>query len=132
MKISAVITELASTIAGAQIDLDREAQRDALLWRDHFDAQKSPAELDSIFESLKGNLMRISQVSVKSELSLEQRSSRDIDVGLSLFAQPVHSFYHSRFSATRTSSSQIEIICVAAPVQPPVKRIAQSNNDERT
>jgi len=132
MKISAVITELASTIAGAQLDLDREAQRDARLWRDHFDAQKSPAELDSVFESLKGNLMRISEVSVKSELSLEQRSDRSIDIGLSLFAQPVHSFYHSRFSATRTSSSQVEIICVAAPVQPPVERIAQFNNDERT
>jgi hypothetical protein len=132
MKISDVITELASTIAGAQTDLDREAQRDALLWHDQFDRQKPPAELGSIFEPLKGNLMRISELSVKTELSLEQRKSHDINIGLSLFAQPVHSFYHSRFSETRTSSSQVEIVCVAAPVHPPTQQTTHLNNDERT
>jgi hypothetical protein len=132
MKISDVITELASTIAGAQLDLDREAQRDALLWQGQFDRQKPAAELGSIIESLRGNLMRISGLSVKTELSLEQRKSRDINIGLSLFAQPVHSFYHSRFSETRTSSSYVEIDCVAAPVHPPTQQTTDLNNDERT
>lgn len=132
MKISAIITELASTIVGAQNDLDRHAQRDARLWHEHFDGQETPEGLDSIMESLKGNLMRVSEVTVQTGLSLEQRSNRDIDIGLSLFAQPVHSFYHSRFRETRTASSQFEMICVAAPVQPPEQQDTQLDIDERT
>ena len=132
MKISAVITELASTIVGAQIDLDRHAQRDARLWHEHFDGQEIPEGLESIMESLKGDLMRISEVTVKSEISLDQQSNRDIDIGLSLFAQPVHSFYHSRFRETRTTHSQLEMVCVAAPVQPPPQQDTQLNIDERT
>lgn len=132
MKISAVITELASAIVGAQTDLDRHAQRDARLWHEHFDGQETPEGLDSIMESLKGNLMRVSEVAVQSELSLEQRSSRDIDIGLSVFAQPVHSFYHSRFRETRTACSQLEMVCVAVPVQPQEQQETQLDIDKRT
>jgi hypothetical protein len=132
MKISAVITELASTIVGAQKGLDRHAQRDSCLWHEHFDGQETPEWLDSIMESLKGNLMRVSEVTVQSELSLEQRSNRDIDIGLSVFAQPVHSFYHSRFRETRTACSQLEMVCIAAPVQPQEQQKTQLDIDERT
>ena len=132
MKISAVITELASAIVGAQTDLDGHAQRDACLWHGHFDGQETPEGLDSIVESLKGNLMRVSEVTVKSELSLEQRSNRDIDIGLSVFAQPVHSFYHSRFRETRTACSQLEMFCNASPDQPQEQQKTQLDIDERT
>lgn len=132
MKISAVITELVSTIVGAQEYLDRQAQRDACLWHGHFDGQEIPDGLNSIMESLKGNLMRVSGLTVKSGFSLEQRSSHDLDIGFSLLAEPVHSFYQSRFRETRTAFSQLEMVCVAAPVQPPEQRDAQLNIDERT
>lgn len=118
MKISAVISELASTIVGAQAALDFEAQRDDLLWHEHIDEHALADELESIIRPLKGNLMRVSELSVKTDLSLEERRSSDISVGVSLLAKPVHSFYHRRYSESRSSRSQLELICVAAPVQP--------------
>ena len=132
MNISAVISELASTIVGAQAALDLEAQRDVLLWHEHIDDQMLADELKSIIAPLKGNLMRVSELSVKTELSLEVRRSSDISVGVSLFAKPVHSFYHRRYSATRSSSSRVELVCVAAPVQPLTEQTTQLTNDERT
>ena len=131
MKISAVITELASTIVGAQAALDLEAQRDDLLWHEHIDEQALADELESIIKPLKGNLMRVSELTVKTELSLEVHRSSDINVGVSLFAKPVHSFYNRRYSESRSSSSQVELVCVAAPVQPQTEQTTQLTNDER-
>ena len=54
MNISAVISELASTIVGAQAALDLEAQRDVLLWHEHIDDQMLADELKSIIAPLKG------------------------------------------------------------------------------
>ena len=132
MKISAVISKLASTIVGAQAALDFEAQRDALLWHQHIDDQTLADELKSIIRPLKGNLMRVSELSVNTELSLELRRSSDISVSASLFAEPVHSFYHRRYSETRSSSSRLELVCAAAPVHPPRQQTTQLSNDERT
>lgn len=132
MEISKIITRLASTITDAQHELDQELIRDVLLWNGLVTDQKLPDVLEPLLEPLMGNQMRVSELTVKMKLSLEQRKSRAVDIGLSLFAQPVHSFYQSRFSETRTSSSEVEIVCVAAPVHPPTQQTTDLNNDERT
>jgi len=119
-------------MAGAQQELDRAAQRDALLWHDAVRGSNLPDELTALIGPMMVNPMRISEVTIKTELNLEQRESRAFDAGLSLFARPVHSFYRSRFSETRTVNSQVEITTIAAQPEPTESESKSTTNDERT
>lgn len=127
-----VIADLASAVTGAQQELDLATQRDALLWHEAVRGSNLPDELTAIIGPMMVNPMRISEVSIKTELNLDQRESRAFDAGLSLFARPVHSFYRSRFSATRTVNSRVEIVTVATRPRPSENESEPTTNDERT
>jgi hypothetical protein len=118
MKISSAISELASTIAGAQLSLDNEAQRDVLLWQAFCaDPQLTPA-LEPVIKPLIVNPLRVSTLTLQTGFHLQQQQDSSIDIGITLLAQPVSGFYRKRFNRNQSLESRVEMVCVAAPVDP--------------
>ncbi len=109
------LTQLLAGVSTVQLALDGEVERDFHIWSEALQQAHSNPIAGAIAETVAINPLRLSELRAAVDVILTQTTETAANVELSIFAQPVHTFYRSRFSAAETATSRIEVTCKAVP-----------------
>lgn len=110
-----VIQHLVRDVSETQVAIDEDAERDIQLWNDFADRLPGSKSAQAFAKEVHVKPLRLSEFRVTLDVTLAQSTRREGKLGLKVFASPVHTFYQSRFSASRTATSRIEVVCEAVP-----------------
>lgn len=115
---SEVVGDLAVEVLRAQRILDSDALANARKWRAMVDELAPPPTVMALAEQIAVGPIRLSAFSIDVTVELQQSEQRRSDVGLTLLARPIHSFFASRFGAKAVLSSHLQFDCRAVPAPP--------------
>lgn len=111
--IDFTIKHLVGGISEAQVSLDEDAERDIRLWNEFAHRLSGSQTAQAFAEDVHVRPLRLSEYHIALDVTLAQSKERVGELGLNVFASPIHTFYRRRFSASRTATSQIEVVCKA-------------------
>ena len=106
---------LVANLSDVQVALDDELTRDLQHWHEIADRLPQGHPLQSLARDVQINPLRLAEVRIEVDLELNQSSEAEGSVELQLFGRPIHTFYHSRFRTSETSTCRIELTCEAVP-----------------
>ena len=108
-----VMKHLVRDVGEAQVAMDESAERDLRLWNDFACGLLGSETAHPLLAEVCVNPLRLSEFRVTLDVALAQSTEREGKLGLKVYASPVHTFYQSRFGASRTATSSIELVCKA-------------------
>jgi hypothetical protein len=106
-------------LGAVQSTLDAEVERDLLLWAEFVRQLPADSPAGAIAQELHANPLRLAEYQITLDIALSTTEEKGLDVGLNILAQPVHSFYRSRFGTSETEVSKVELHCRAVAAGPP-------------
>jgi len=108
-----VAKELVKGVAHVQKMLDENAN----CYIQHWSAVTDCLGIDQVArgfaEEILVSPLRLSEYDISLQIALTKYQKRDFKISAAVFGAPVHTFYRSRFNASRLTISQIEVSCHA-------------------
>ncbi len=114
LRLIDIIPNLVQGISKTQVALDEQATRDMRLWHEFANHLPENHPARAIIEEVYVKPVRLSEFRVALDIHLSEAKQQALEANLNILTRPAHSFFHTRFGARETVTSQIEIVCTAA------------------